>query len=221
MHRNHYSGRWHGSKLADHCQMSNPHPSNLSLVVLAGGASRRMGEDKAFVLIQGKPLIQHILGGLSPLNADETLVITHNPKTYIDFKVTAHTDIIPNKGPLSGLHSALTYARHDYIALVGCDMPRASGSLFISLTKLLKGSQAHSAVPRWQGKAEPLHAVYHRKTLPFVEQQLQTNDWSMMTLLQSLDTIYHNVIDSSPFMNINTPVELEQSVGLFINPEVS
>jgi molybdenum cofactor guanylyltransferase len=197
--------------------MSRGEQSNLTLAILAGGQSRRMGQDKAWMLLAGKPLIQHVIDNLAPLHTAETLVITRHPAHYRHLPVRAISDLIPNCGPLGGLHTALTLAQHEQVALVGCDMPFADAALFARLCTLLAETGADVAVPRWHDQPEPLHAVYYRRALPSIEAQLHGGALSMMTLLDKLHVAYLDADDGLPFMNLNTPDDFAQATALLAN----
>lgn len=194
--------------------MTSGDQNNLSLAILAGGQSRRMGQDKAWMPLADKPLIQHVTDNLAPLHAAETLVVTHQPAHYRRLPVRAINDIIPNCGPLSGLYTTLTLAQHEQVALVACDMPFASAALFVRLCALIATSNADAAVARWHDQPEPLHAVYSRRVLPTIEAQLHNGALSMMALLDKLNVVYLDTDDGLPFMNLNTLDDFAHAAAL-------
>lgn len=77
---------------------------SLGIAILAGGLSRRMGVGKAWVLLDGKPLISHVIARMRTLAPTEIFVITPDPMRCAGLGVQACTDIFPGKGPLGGLH---------------------------------------------------------------------------------------------------------------------
>ncbi len=99
-----------------------------SLVIQAGGQSRRMGQDKALLPFLGQPLIQRGITRLSHL-ADEVLVTTNHPENYSFVGLPLYPDIIPDRGALSGLYTALHAAHYDTVMVVACDMPFVSPAL--------------------------------------------------------------------------------------------
>lgn len=80
----------------------------MSAAILAGGQPRRMGTDKSFIVLDGKPLIGHVIDRLKPL-AIPMIIITNQPEKYAQFALPLFEDVIPNKGSLGGLYSAVTY----------------------------------------------------------------------------------------------------------------
>src|SRR6185369_4678742 len=100
----------------------------LTIVVQAGGASSRMGEDKALKPFLGRPLIQRLVERLSPI-ADEMIVTTNRPEEYRFLGLRLTPDLKPGRGALGGLYTALASASQPHVAVVACDMPFASPTL--------------------------------------------------------------------------------------------
>ena len=94
----------------------------LSIVVLAGGESRRMGQNKALMPFLKQPLIERVVKRLAPF-ADELLVISNKPDQYEFLGVSLTPDIMPGRGALGGLYTALSSAHQPLAAVVACDMP--------------------------------------------------------------------------------------------------
>ncbi len=94
------------------------------IAVLAGGKSRRMGTDKSFVLLNGKPLLQHVIERVSELQLP-IMLIANEIEKYAGFGLPIFSDIIPNVGSLGGVYTALqqTSAEHTRTLCVACDMP--------------------------------------------------------------------------------------------------
>lgn len=189
--------------------------ADLSVAVLAGGMSRRMGMDKAFVPFKGKPLIAHVIERLRLLNPAEILIISREPERFAALEVRAIDDLISDQGPVGGLLTALTTAVQPVVALVACDMPFANAELFTALATLLKEGAYDAVVPRWRGQAQPLHAVYDRGALPKVSYALESGQ---RRLTEVLDALYTRTLDESDyaiheptglaFANLNTPDDL-------------
>ena len=94
----------------------------LTLAIQAGGRSSRMGKDKALLDFGGQPLIQQVLSRLESL-ADETIVTTNHPEDYHFLGFPLIPDVIPDRGALGGLYTALNAASHPLVAVVACDLP--------------------------------------------------------------------------------------------------
>jgi molybdenum cofactor guanylyltransferase len=138
--------------------------------VLAGGHSSRFGENKAFFSYQGKALASWVLESLA--EADERFIVANTP---LELGVSVYRDIAPGSNSLSGLHTALTYAKHDWVAVAACDLPFLT-PLYWQL--LLEQSSNYQIViaENASGQLEPLAALYHRSLLPQVEAQMKSGD---------------------------------------------
>ncbi len=72
--------------------------ADFSVVIVAGGKSSRMGRDKAFALLHGKPLVEHVLERIRPLGATHTLLIANRPADYAYLGLPVYPDVLPDKG---------------------------------------------------------------------------------------------------------------------------
>jgi molybdopterin-guanine dinucleotide biosynthesis protein A len=188
----------------------------LTLVVQAGGQSRRMGSDKGLMPFLGQPLIQRVIERISPL-ADEVLVTTNRPEDYRFLDLPLFADLEPGRGALGGLYTALQAASHPLVAVVACDMPFASPLLFYYLRDVLLEGSLDVGVPSSPEGFEPLHAVYRRETcLPAVQAAIRQNAWKLISWFSEVrvhvatsDVITRIDPHSSIFMNVNTPADLQ------------
>jgi molybdopterin-guanine dinucleotide biosynthesis protein A len=187
----------------------------LSLVIQAGGESRRVGHDKALLPFLGKPLILRPLSRLARL-ADEVLITSNQPENYRFLGLTPIPDLLPGIGALGGLYTALSVASHSYVAVVACDMPFASPELFAYELLVLRESGVEAVVPRSPAGAEPFHAIYIREAcLPHVQAAVQAglhraDAWFEKAKLRYLEPeeILPYDPDGLAFVNINTMEEL-------------
>lgn len=154
--------------------------SPFSGAVLAGGRSSRFGQDKARHVYRDKPLALWVLESLSP--AAERFIVANTP---YDFGVPVHPDIYPGSS-LGGLHTALTHAANDWVALAACDMPFLTPEYWQSLEAHRKGVDA--VVVARAGRLEPLAALYHKNLLPLIEAQLEAGQFKLQHLLENVRT---------------------------------
>ena len=144
----------------------------ISLAVLSGGNSSRMGQDKGLMPFLGRPLIQRGLERLSSF-ADEVFISTNQPQKYAFLGLPTHTDILPNCGSLGGLYTSLLVAKYPLVAAAACDLPFVNQGLFNHAISLLSGSDADVVIPCTSHGLEPLHAVYRRETcLPIIKKAM-------------------------------------------------
>jgi molybdopterin-guanine dinucleotide biosynthesis protein A len=193
----------------------------LTLVIQAGGESRRMGADKALLPFLGQPLILRPLNRLAGL-ADEVLVTSNQAVNYRFLGLTPIPDLVPGFGALGGLYTALSAAGYPYVAVVACDMPFASLELFAFELALLRETGADAVVPRSEAGTEPFHAVYRRETcLPYIRAAIENGKrrvdaWFPQVNIRYLEPaeIITYDPDQHAFLNINTPEELMEAEGI-------
>lgn len=190
----------------------------LTVVVQAGGESRRMGQDKALVPFLGRPLIQRVIDRVVPL-ADEVLVTTNHPEDYRFLGYPIFPDLVPGRGALGGLYTALSAARHPLVAVVACDMPFVSAPLLTAQRDLLVSADYDAVIPRTEGGTEPFHALYRRLAcLPPIQAAIAADKWRVdawyskaQVYLMSPQETAQNDPGGLAFWNVNTPEELHQA----------
>ncbi len=207
--------------------MSADHP--LSVIVLAGGRSRRLGRDKALLPWRGSTLIEYMCARLREMS-DDVLVVTGAERRYGDLlDVPIFADELRDCGPMGGLYTGLRHARHPHSLAVACDMPfvdRAVVDLFKStLTPSpsplgeigeQRGEGALAVVPEIEHCRVPTLAVYHRDCLSVIEKLHAQGQFSLQALLDSvpLKIISEEklrAVDPAlrSFVNINTQADWE------------
>jgi len=180
-----------------------------------------MGKNKAHLKLGGKTFLEHAALSLSAIKPRRIFLIgnftTENKAADIEilpdvFKSDARASII-------GLHTALFHAETEWIAVLACDLPFASGTLFKILTEFVQ-DEFEAIVPLQKDeRAQPLCALYRKTCLPKVEAALASNEWSLKKLLEKLETrfVRFEEISDLPnaenfFFNVNTPADLARAV---------
>jgi len=187
--------------------------SEIEVFILAGGKSRRMGSDKGLIDFKGVPMITHILRVLDKLNLP-TNIISSN-KEYSKFGKPVYQDIIPNKGPLGGLYTALELSTSPMIILLACDMPSLN---LKALNRLIKLAFAGNMVISTDGKnISPFFSCYPRFLKNDVKKAIERNE------LRLLDFVFKNsytLLDlsdgdnSGVLQNLNTKEDLIEAEKL-------
>jgi molybdopterin-guanine dinucleotide biosynthesis protein A len=198
----------------------------LSLVVLAGGNSSRMAQDKALLIFNGESLIQRVLRRLSGF-ANEVIVVTNHPWNFNNLGVRVVTDVLNERSSMTGLFTAMSVARFERVGVVACDMPFANAQLLNACNVILAKSHADAVVPRTKHGYEPLHAVYRRDAcLPKLEQTLKSNERRLGLWLRSLAVHDVMVEENSSyggseiiFCNVNTPEEFKKAEAWAVSLE--
>ncbi len=190
-------------------------------VILAGGRSRRMGQNKALMRLGDEPLIAHVIHQMESVT-DELLLITNEPDLYTALKLPMHADILPDMGALGGLHTGLTYATNSTVICVGCDMPLLQPNLLSHLTTLLGDYDAVVPCVQAADRSTPvfqtLSAVYSKGCLSVIDEMLAVGELRVHALYDRIDARIvqpHEWQAFDPrglsFFNINTPEDFEEA----------
>lgn len=203
----------------------------LTLIINAGGQSRRMGTSKALLPVppHGTPLIAHVAARLLPLDPARLVVVTNDAELPMQAQLPAGTlfvpDAYPDTGTLGGIATGLQHAPN-WAVVVACDLPLVSAALFADLLALA-GEQQDGAdcwdaiVPVVDGYEEPLHALYHRRCLPAIAAQLAAGRRRVISFMPAVRTRYVPEAalrardpDLHSFFNANTPEEWAAALKL-------
>ena len=181
----------------------------ISSVILAGGKSSRMGENKAQLRLEGIRFIDRIFSELSALGG--CFVSVDDPALHTelsDYRLVG--DIFPGCGPLSGLHAALKSTDSDALLAVSCDLPLFDRELGKYLISRLDGWEAVVPVTA-DGRKNPLCAVYTKRCAEVFERGLRGGKYSVMTSLDGINVRYIPLDEkySGLLRNINTPEDYQ------------
>jgi len=196
----------------------NTYTVMLSLAILAGGESERMGQDKALKLFLGRPLIQRVLERLARLT-EEIVVTTNQPDKYTFLGLPLYPDLFPNRGALGGLYSSLSAVHSPWMAAIACDMPFASVAIFEYERDIIARENLDAVIPYGPHGTEPLHAIYRCETcLPAIRSALDSAEWRLTSWLSKVKVRYippAEIAEIDPldlaFWNLNTPEEFIQA----------
>ena len=184
----------------------------LSVAVLAGGQSTRMGEDKSLLPIAGRTMIEHIIAQLEPWT-DDMLIGANDPDTYSFTGLPVIKDRKQGCGPLMGIASCLEAARNSRIFVVACDIPEIPPSFFHRLVSESRTADVVMPLDA-EGRAEPLLAVYSKKALPAMRAMLERGARRVVSILSeqaraefSLSVKYVELGNASWYRNVNTKEE--------------
>jgi len=184
--------------------------------ILAGGQSRRMGADKALVLLDGRSLLARVIELLRPLFT-EIAIIGGDAAAYRQFGLPVFPDHHPGAGALGGICTALLSAEAPLVFCCGCDMPFLKPAIVEHLLELARGD-FEAVVPQVRGESEPLCAVYSRGALEVIEEEIAAGHRRIKDALARLRVRYveeEELRAQDPglhsFVNINTPEELEKA----------
>ncbi len=181
-------------------------------VILAGGKSLRFGQNKAFVAVEGVPLIERVVNVLGSV-FHRVVLVTNTPDAYRHLRLPMFEDLVKGLGPLGGIFTGLSAIDEEAGFFVACDMPFLSPALIQYMSRI-RGT-FHVVVPRIRGDIEPLHALYSRECLPAMRKFIHAGEYQVFRFFQEAAVRYveENEIrsldpDLRSFININRPQDL-------------
>ncbi len=188
-------------------------PEQVTGLVLAGGESRRMGRNKAFLELGGRPLIAIIIERMEQVCA-EVLVVARDAAVYAGLGVRTVEDRFRGVGVLGGLHAGVEAASFDLTLAVACDMPFVNPRLLRAFIGWAEGYDV--AVLRRGERVEPLHGAYRRTCLPAMEAVIREHRRRIISFFPQVRVRYVSPEEARPFdpdlrafRNVNTPEEWE------------
>lgn len=182
--------------------------------MLAGGASSRMGRDKAQVEWRGEPLAARVARALGA--CVERVRIVLRPGALAPLALPRIDDRRPERAPIVGIEAALAACEASAVLVAACDLPELEPRLVLALLALCPAEGGPDAiVPRGPRGPEPLLAIYRPRILPAVSAQIERADLSLQTLLASIDALFVPEPDLRVFdpelaslRNVNHPQDL-------------
>lgn len=180
--------------------------------VLAGGASSRMGRDKALLPWYGSTLVEVVAERVFQAAGSVTLVGA--PERYTGIPLPAIADLHPGLGPLAGIETALAATEADWNLVVACDMPAITVRFLRELLERAERLDPDCLVPvTTSGRLQPLCAVYHRRCLEAFRAALDSGTRSMTDALAAVAALRHPIDSEALFANLNSPADLATHDG--------
>lgn len=158
----------------------------IDAILLAGGRSSRMGQDKAALLVDGRRLVDRAIGALSPLGG--RILIARGDRPSLDL-----ADEVPDaagmSGPVAGVVGAAALVTTQAVAIVAVDMPTISAAVLRRLAVVVEDNSRSAAMPVVDGIAQPMHAVVSAAALPAMVALAHEGEGSLRRMLARLDAI--------------------------------
>jgi molybdenum cofactor guanylyltransferase len=200
--------------------------SRVSAVVLAGGLSRRLGQDKRRLRLwgpQGPTLLEHTVAVVAQVCA-EVVVVLNDPEDWGDLPARRVADIYPDGGALGGIYSGLAAATYPYALVVAADMPFLDAHLLGAMLArprdydLLVPRSLRPGTARNALDLEPLHAVYGQSCLPAMRAALESGRRQIAAFFPQVRVAYFEPDETRRYdpegrslVNINTPEQMTEA----------
>ncbi|MCC6139173.1 MAG: molybdenum cofactor guanylyltransferase [Nitrospira sp.] len=185
-------------------------------VILAGGKSRRMGEDKRFLVVGEATLLARTVSVMTGKFPEVLIVIAQDSEPLAVSGCTVHRDLISDCGSLGGLYTGLTKATNERIFIVACDMPFLQPEMIQRFVD--RDPAADIVMAQLPDGLQPLHALYGKRALPILERmavahELKIKNIALEPSLRTTIVLPAEWSDEDPlaqsFQNVNTPADLE------------
>lgn len=188
-----------------------------SIIILCGGKSRRMGKDKGSMVINGKPMILHVLDEINDI-AEEIILVLRDDEQVKRYEkilkdknssIKVVVDEKKDQGPLVGILSGLSNIKSEYAQILPCDSPFVSKVFVLKMFELARKINFDAIVPIWDdGHVEPLHAIYRKDSVVVIDDLIKVGKMNVKSLIECLNVKYVDVdeldITTCSFRNINT-----------------
>lgn len=197
-------------------------------VLVAGGKSRRMGQDKRFLKVDGTSLIDRTVDVLEQVFTSIVIALAE-PLEHWDAR--GHRvvfDALPDCGSLGGLYSGLVVSPRPWIFAVACDMPFLNPAVIRYMAGL--NAEADIVAARLASGHQPMHAFYSRRCVPMFERMAKQGRLKIQDVFSHPDLRIKIVPESEltaldpnllSFHNINTPEDFDSAVARLRNPSAS
>jgi molybdopterin-guanine dinucleotide biosynthesis protein A len=182
-------------------------------VILAGGKSNRMGQNKALMSLGGKRLVDRVVEVMRSV-FDDLLMVTNTPGVYADLDLPMVRDVWPEKGSLGGVYSAIYHVATSYCLVVACDMPFLQAAVLRYLITQINDYDV--VVPDVLGELQTLHAIYSKACLQPIERRLEMHRLRIIGFFPDVRVRTVTASELEPydpallaFQNLNTPEEFQ------------
>ena len=196
--------------------MSN---DNISLIILAGGKGKRLGQEKAWVKFEGQTLLERSISRLGSLVSQVIVVRAPGQKLPVDCisgRLTVVDDLYLGKGPLVGIYSGLRVCAGGGGFVVACDMPFVNPGFVRYIIDLSPGFDV--VIPRFGELLEPLHAFYSVRCIETIGEMIESGHTKARDLLKKVkvkyvekDEILRLDPEKTSYFNINTKIDLNKA----------
>jgi molybdopterin-guanine dinucleotide biosynthesis protein A len=174
--------------------------------VLAGGASTRMGRDKALLPWAGGTLLEHVAAAVREAAGSVTVIAP--PGRYHHLGLDCVPDLIPGCGPLGGLYTALSLTGADWNLIAACDLPGLTAGFLTRMLDAARRAGRDALVPQTPDGLQPLCAVYHRRLRAAAGAAIHRKSLKMHDFVSGIDALLWPVAEAAPLANLNTPEQL-------------
>jgi molybdopterin-guanine dinucleotide biosynthesis protein A len=186
----------------------------VNAAILAGGLSSRMGQNKALLEVGGQPIIQRVIDRVREAVDGELFIIANEAGPYERFGLPIYPDVLPGKGPLGGLYTALAHSAASHVLMVSCDQPFLSVPLIRYLASLREGWDVVVPLNR-DNYPQSMYAIYGQACREPIRRRLDADRLKVIGFFPDVrvrevagEEIDRFDPERLSFFNVNTPDDL-------------
>lgn len=173
----------------------------MTAIILVGGKSRRMGFNKAFLKYGNTTFIEHQIKRLSKI-FNEIILSTNDASLYAHLNLPIVSDVIPEKGPLSGICAGLVRATSSHAFIIACDMPFIQEKVIMYLKEQIDNYDV--VVPKTSRGLEPLHAFYSKNC---IQPMYRCLNEGRLRIIDFFPEVKVRIVDEQEFKELNQPAQ--------------
>lgn len=179
----------------------------LTGIILAGGKSSRMGEDKGLMAFENKPMVQHIIEVVKPWV--KNIIIIANNREYEQFGYPVYEDLIKDKGPLAGIYTGLNFSKMDKNIVLSCDVPFVNDEVIELLVDNCRDVDV--VIPEKDKRTHQLIGLYDKSCIDTFKSELENNQLKLKLAIEKMNykAVDANFIKDKIFNNINSKDDIE------------
>ncbi|RHO88130.1 molybdenum cofactor guanylyltransferase [Ruminococcus sp. AF41-9] len=183
----------------------------ISMVVLAGGASSRMGRDKSDLTIEGKTFLEMQIEKGRKLGINDILLSGYHGEKKYEYPIVP--DRFPGKGPLGGLEACFRKAKNPYCLVLGVDVPLVPADELAAMIRQAQNSEARAVILSHSGHEEPLMGVYRTELADAMLEEITERKGAVFAFLRRNGyECYESQVPDWYFSNINDPQTYQEMI---------
>ena len=192
--------------------MNQPTKIPATATILIGGESKRFGSPKWQATINGRSILDRIWGVCNGF--ENRYVIGKEKPDSISYPFIK--DELDIQAPINGLYTAFNNAKTDWILLLSCDLPLIAKSVFETLWEA-KTENISAIIPKTNGITQVTCGFYHKRMVPILENEIQNGNYSLIKLLEKINSTFIDFGDDQRLINMNTKKDMRAAEIILIS----
>lgn len=177
---------------------------DVSLIILAGGKSSRMGQEKSDLIYRGKSFLAIQADKAKQLGISDVIISGYRGSRQPDYPVLQ--DDRPEQGPLGGMATCLGAVKNEWALVLSVDAPLVPASELEKLIAFALGAEEKAVITQAGAHQYPLIGMYHRSLIPAMREEVTQRRGSVFSMLRHAGfAVFESTADPTLFSNVNDP----------------